>query len=142
MNLEITSELVIPGNDLQWDFVRASGPGGQHVNKAATAVQLRFDLRQNSTLPPEVRARLQKLAANRINTEGVLIIDARRFRSQDRNRQDALDRLKALVIRAARPPKTRRRTRPPTAARERRLEEKRRRGDRKESRRTVDWPDE
>jgi ribosome-associated protein len=139
MTLEITPELTIPDTDLQWDFVRASGPGGQHVNKAATAVQLRFDLRQNSTLPQEVRERMQTLAANRINADGVLIIDARRFRSQDRNRQDALDRLKGLVIRAARKPKVRRRTRPSAAARERRLEKKHRRGARKESRRPVDW---
>jgi ribosome-associated protein len=139
MSLEITPELTIPDTDLQWDFVRASGPGGQHVNKAATAVQLRFQLQQNSSLPPEIRERLHKQAAKRINTAGELIIDARRFRSQDRNRQDALDRLKALVIRAARKPKVRRRTRPSAAARERRLEEKHRHGARKESRRSVDW---
>ncbi|MBN2431139.1 MAG: aminoacyl-tRNA hydrolase [Acidobacteria bacterium] len=142
MSLEITPDLVIPDTDLQWDFVRASGPGGQHVNKAATAVQLRFQLAQNTSLPAEIRERLRKIAANRINAAGELIIDARRFRSQDRNRQDALDRLKAMALRAARKPKVRRRTRPSPAARERRLGEKHHRGGRKESRRPVDWPDE
>lgn len=135
--LRITPHIALNEDELDLAFVRASGPGGQNVNKVATAVQLRFDVRRSPSLPPEVRDRLQRLARNRINREGVLVIDARRFRSQDRNRQDALERLAALIRRAAERPRPRRTTRPPPGAKRRRLEEKRRRGEKKRLRAPV-----
>ena len=117
------------------DFVRASGPGGQNVNKVATAVQLRFDAAHSASLPEAVRARLMEQAGGQMTSEGVLIIDARRFRSQARNREDALERLVELVRRSATPPRVRRQTRAPAAANRRRLEEKRRQSERKRLRR-------
>ena len=99
--LRITPTIVIDDNEIQFDFIRASGPGGQHVNKAATAVQLRFDAANSPSLPADVRERLIRLAGSRVTEEGTLIVTARRFRSQERNRQDAIDRLVALVREAA-----------------------------------------
>jgi ribosome-associated protein len=114
--------------ELDWRFVRSSGPGGQNVNKVATAVELRFDVAGSRTLPDEIKARLKRLAGRRLSADGILVIDAQRFRSQARNRQDALERLTALLEKAAQRPARRIKTAPSAAARERRLEEKRRRG--------------
>lgn len=115
-------------NEIAESFIRAAGPGGQNVNKVASAVQLRLDLRHSPSLPPAVRERAERLAGRRVSHEGVLVITARRFRSQERNRADALDRLIALIRRAAAPPAPRRPTRPSAAAKQRRLAAKARRG--------------
>jgi len=122
--IPIGDGLALDERDVEESFIRASGPGGQNVNKVASAVQLRFDLRRSRSLPEPVRLRLARLAGRRLSQEGVLVITAQRFRSQDRNRQDALDRLVALIRRAAEPPRPRRPTRPSAASRERRLADK------------------
>jgi ribosome-associated protein len=121
--------LAIGEDEVQEKFVRAAGPGGQNVNKVSTAVELRFDVRGSPSLPDPVRARLERLAGRRLTLEGVLVLQANRFRSQDRNRQDALQRLIELIARAAEPPPPpRKKTRPTLASRKRRLEGKVRRG--------------
>lgn len=135
--IEITPTLAIDERELQLDFIRASGPGGQNVNKVATAVQLRFNVRHSPSLPDEVKERLIHLAGKRITDDGVLIIEARRFRTQEQNRQDAIERLVELLRRAARRPKSRRETRPSGVAIERRLSTKRHRGEKKQLRRSV-----
>jgi len=122
--LTITPSISLDDSEIHLDFVRASGPGGQNVNKVATAVQLRFDVRHSRSLPPEVRARLERLAGRRLTGEGVLIITAQRHRSQERNREQALAALVALIRRAAVPPVPRRATRPTAASRRKRLEAK------------------
>ncbi len=132
--IEVTDTILIPEEELDFSFVRSSGPGGQNVNKVATAVQLRFDVGASPSLPPDVRERLLRLAGNRVTGEGVLVIEARRFRSQHRNREDAVQRLATLIRRAAERPKKRRKTRPSKASVERRLDSKQRRGKLKSSR--------
>jgi ribosome-associated protein len=125
--IPITDSLALDESELDESFIRASGPGGQNVNKVASAVQLRFDARHSPSLPAEVRQRLERLAGQRLSQDGVLVIRAQRFRSQERNRQDALDRLVGLIRRAASPPPPRRPTRPSAASREQRLADKARR---------------
>jgi ribosome-associated protein len=127
--IQITPTLALDESEIQITFVQSSGPGGQNVNKVATAAQLRFDVAQSPSLPPAVRERLIKLAGKSITKDGWLVIDARRFRTQERNRQDALDRLTDLVRAATVEPKPRRPTRPSRAAKRRRLESKRKRGE-------------
>lgn len=133
--LTITPTLSLDENELQESFVRASGPGGQNVNKVATAVQLRFDAQNSPSLPEAVRQRLLKLAASRLTNDGVLVIEARRFRTQEQNRADARQRLAALIQQATVVPKTRRATKPSRASKEKRLESKRRRSETKQLRR-------
>jgi ribosome-associated protein len=125
--LRITASIQISERELKESFIRASGPGGQNVNKVSTAVQLRFDARRSPSLSDEVRERLIRLAGKRITLEGVLVIDARRFRTQERNRQDARDRLTALVRAATRKPRPRKATRPTLASKARRIDAKRQR---------------
>jgi len=134
--------IAIEMDELHFDSIRASGPGGQHVNKVATAIQLRFNVAGSPSLPEGVRQRLLVLAGNRLTLDGVLIIEARRFRSQEMNRRDAIARLLALVEQAARVPKRRRPTKPGLGARKRRLEAKKVRGKIKHGRRSVGSGDE
>jgi len=134
--IAITDDLSLDESELSETFIRASGPGGQNVNKVASAAQLRFDIRGSSSLPEPVRARLERLVRSRISNDGVLVITARRHRSQDMNRKDARSRLVALIRRAASPPPPRRRTRPTAASRETRLADKSRRATLKRRRQT------
>ena len=134
--LTITPEIRIDEQELEERFIRASGPGGQHVNKVATAVQLRFQVERSPSLPEAVKERLKRLVGHRMTLEGDIIIQADRFRSQEHNRQDARRRLAAVILSAATPPTPRRKTRLPEAARRRRLEHKRLRGTLKQLRRT------
>ncbi|ADE14621.1 Class I peptide chain release factor [Nitrosococcus halophilus Nc 4] len=137
MMINVTPQIQLKEDELHFQFILASGPGGQNVNKVATAVQLRFDAVHSRSLPEDVRSRLLKLAGNRLTKEGELLITAKRFRTQERNRQDAIERLVALLQKAAEKPKPRRITKPSRAAKQRRLDEKRRRGEQKRARRPV-----
>ena len=125
--IRIDGTISIAEDELEERFIRASGPGGQNVNKLATAVQLRFDARRSRNLPPEVRARLERLAGKRLTHDGIIVITAQRHRTQERNRVDARERLIALIGRAAEKPVPRRATKPTAGARERRLQSKKRR---------------
>jgi ribosome-associated protein len=141
MPVEITQSLWIPDADLAWSFVRGSGPGGQNVNKVATAAQLRFDLAGTQALEPAVKQRLRALAGRRVTDDGFLIIIARNQRTQEGNRRDALQRLADLVRRALVAPKPRKATRPSRAARERRLDTKTQRRTTKQLRGRIRWDD-
>ncbi len=135
--IQITRTITIDKSEIQEDFVCASGPGGQNVNKVATTVQLRFDVANSRSLPEEVRKRLISLAGNRITEDGILIIEARRFCTQGRNREDATDRLVELIRNAVRRPKIRRKTRPTLASKVRRLDSKHRSAETKRVRGSV-----
>lgn len=135
--IEITRTIAIDPREITESFVRSPGPGGQNVNKVATAVQLRFDLRRSPSLPDAVRTRAERLAGRRLTKDGVLVITAARFRSQERNREDALARFVALLREATRRPTARKPTRPGASAKRRRLDDKTRRGTIKKLRRTV-----
>src|SRR5499427_4722659 len=125
--IPVTIKIALDEREITESFVRASGPGGQNVNKLASAVQLRFDVRRSPSLPEDVRARLERLAGKRLTREGVLVINAERHRTQERNRQDARARLIELIRRAAVAPRPRRATKPTAGSRERRLDAKKRR---------------
>ena len=137
MALEITPQILIPDDELEWKFIRASGPGGQNVNKVSSAVQLRFLLSRNASLPAAARNRLRALAGQKLNDDGSILIAARSERSQEQNRRAATLRLTALIRAAMLEPKIRRKTRPTKGSQERRIESKKRRGSTKQARRSA-----
>jgi ribosome-associated protein len=132
----ITNEISIADRELDWDFIRSSGPGGQNVNKVATAAQLRFDAMRSPSLTAEVRDRLIRLAGKRATSDGVLVIQARRFRTQEANKKDAIARLEELIRKALVRPVVRRPTRPSRRAKQRRMEAKKKRSELKKTRST------
>ena len=139
MPLVLTPAISIPDEEFEWKFIRASGPGGQNVNKVSSAVQLRFLLPQNTSLPVAARNRLRRLAGQKINDDGTILISARSERSQEQNRREALDRLAELLHSALVEPKIRKKTRPTKASKERRIDVKKRRGDTKQGRGRQSW---
>jgi ribosome-associated protein len=141
MALEVSASVVIPDRDLSFAFVRASGPGGQNVNKVSSAVQLRFDMAGSTALSDAVKNRLRALAGRRLTDEGAILIIARNQRSQDHNRREALERLADLIRRALVAPKARKATKPTKASRERRLEGKVHQQRTKQRRKQVRWDD-
>ena len=136
--LEITPTIKINERELHFDYIRASGPGGQNVNKVATAVQLRFDVR-SSSLPEDIKSRLIHLAGNRATSEGILLIEAKQFRTQEQNRADAIQRFVALVRKSLVKPKPRKKTKPTKASKERRITTKKRRGELKKGRQSKSF---
>ncbi|MCQ3939147.1 MAG: aminoacyl-tRNA hydrolase [Chloroflexi bacterium] len=124
-------------NEITLEYIRASGPGGQNVNKVATAVQLRFDILRSPTLASDLKGRLIQLAGKRVNADGVLVLEAKRFRTQEQNREDALRKFHELIRRAGEKPKIRRKTKPTKASKEKRLKEKKQRGEIKKLRRDL-----
>jgi ribosome-associated protein len=139
MPLSVTPDIVIPDDELEWKFIRSSGPGGQNVNKVSSAVQLRFLLPLNITLSAAVRNRLRRLAGQKLIDDGSILIQARSERSQERNRQEALGRLGALIQAALIEPKIRKKTKPTRASKERRIDSKKRRGSTKRERGGRGW---
>jgi ribosome-associated protein len=139
MSIDSPSKRPLPFDEKEIHFIytRSPGPGGQHVNKVATAVQLRFDVINSPSISDDIRDRLIRIARNRITSKGILVINASRFRSQELNRRDALSRLTDLIDGVATPPKNRRKTKPTIASRKKRIEEKKRRSNLKHSRRSV-----
>lgn len=126
--ISVTDDIHIDEGELKFEFIHSSGPGGQNINKVATAVQLRFDVRNSPSLPPEIKERLIKLAGARMTENGVLIIEAKRFRTREQNREDAIRRLMVLIQKAAEKPKIRKKTKPTVIATAARVDEKKRRG--------------
>jgi ribosome-associated protein len=137
--LIVSEQIGIPDEELEWKFVRSSGPGGQNVNKVSSAVQLRFLLPRNTSLPGAVRGRLRRLAGQKLVDDGSILIAARRERSQEQNRRAALERLAELIRAALIEPKVRKKTRPTRASMERRIESKKRRAGTKRSRTSRSW---
>jgi len=133
--IEIAPQIHLEDEELHFDFIRSAGPGGQNVNKVATACQLRFDVCQSHSLPDPVKERLIKLAGSRMTDDGVLVLEARRYRTQEQNRADALLRLTTLIQKATVEPKTRRATRPSLSAKAERVDSKKKRGETKQARR-------
>jgi ribosome-associated protein len=126
--ISITDHITLDSEELEFSFVRASGPGGQNVNKVSSAVQLRFNAAESPSLPPDGRSRVISLAGRRTNRQGIIVIEAKRFRHQTRNREDALERLVALIVKATQIDRPRRAGKPPKSSRTKRLNEKKRRG--------------
>jgi len=139
--IEVNSNVKIDESEIQYEFIRASGPGGQNVNKVASSVQLRFDIRNSPSLESEVKERLIKLAGSRVTDDGILIIEAKKYRTQEQNRYDATQRLIAWVQKALEKPKVRRATRPSLTAKAARVGDKKKRGEIKKTRRfnQEDW---
>lgn len=134
--INITKHISIDDNRIDFSFIRASGPGGQNVNRVASAVQLRFNLK-DASLPEDVTDRLKKLAGKKVNKQGELIIEAKRFRNQQKNRKDAINRLVKMIKKAAKKPKPRKETKPPAKAHKKRLEEKKKQSEKKKSRKKI-----